>query len=452
MVITLNRKQILRNYIWVVAFNLVTITVGIGINFLLPVQLTILDYALWKEYLLIFTFAGFLNLGLVDGLYLEWGGKDFEGLKKSIPSFLLAVILISVLITPIYLLVVLIIFDDFLFFTMLALNSIAFNIFGFLVKTFNATGKHSYANVLNLTNRTLFLISIIITSAAKTDLVILLSTSSYLSVVILALLFLWLKGFRVKTVKLTSLFHSTVQIIKTGAPVLITNLLQLVVFNLDLVMVRIIGTPEQFAFYGFTVTVIKTVLILATSGKTVLFPALKNKTTQLYNHKTNWEFPMVIMVIVGSALAYFILPLIIERFVPNYTNSLDFILILLAALPFLFLIMSLQTTQLLSENRQVTLLKNTLAAILLGLILNLPGIFLRNLHLIAYASVATYFLYYLINRVSIGHGMKIIQVSLSLIATIFLLFIGQIISLLGFFVVLIIIIVLAIYLIIILFK
>ena len=65
MMITKYKNQILRNFVWVVTFNLLTITVGIGINFLLPIQLSVLDYALWKEYLLIFTFAGFLNLNLI---------------------------------------------------------------------------------------------------------------------------------------------------------------------------------------------------------------------------------------------------------------------------------------------------------------------------------------------------------------------------------------------------
>ena len=452
MTITKYKNQILRNFVWVVAFNLLTITVGIGINFLLPIQLSVLDYALWKEYLLIFTFAGFLNLGLVDGLYLEWGGKELEGLKDSAPPFLLSVIITSVLLTPVYLIIVNVIFNDFLFFTLLAINSIAFNVFAFLVNTFNTIGKHSYANVLNLTNRTLFLTAIILSSASDTNLVVTLSTASYLCIVLIALLLLWLKGFRFNPGKLMSLFQSSILIMKRGAPLLITNLLRLVVFNLDLVMVRIIGTQEQFAYYGLSVTVIKTVLILASSGKTVLFPALKNKTAQLYYRKTNWEFPMVIMVLVGSILSYFILPIIIERFIPHYTKSLDFILILLAALPFLFIIMSLQTTHLLSENRQVVLLKNTLTTIVFGLILNLPGVLMKNLNMIAYASVATYFLYYLINRISIGNGMQVIQVSLSLLATVFILTMGLIITQFGIYLVVIITIVLVIYLIIVLFK
>lgn len=112
---SLYKNQILRNYFWVVAFNMLTITVGIGINFLLPIQLAVLDYALWKEYLLIFTFAGFLNLGLADGLYLHWGGKKLEHLKDSLPSYLLVALIISVIVSPLYLLIVHILFEDFLF-------------------------------------------------------------------------------------------------------------------------------------------------------------------------------------------------------------------------------------------------------------------------------------------------------------------------------------------------
>lgn len=330
---------------------------------------------------------------------------------------------------------------------MLALNSIAFSVFSLLVNTFNSTGKHSYANVLNLANRTLFFAAIVISSAAKTNLVVSLSTASYVFVVITALTLLWFKGFRHVAVKLKSLIPSSLKIMKSGAPLLITNLLRLLVLNLDLVLVRIIGSQEQFAFYGLSVTVIKTVLILATSGKTVLFPALKNKSAQLYSHKKNWELPLVLLAVIGSILAYFVLPLIIERFIPHYSSSLEFIYILLAALPFLFIVISLQTTQLLAENKQLSLLKNTLITIVFGLILNLPGVLLKNLNLIAYASVTTYFLYYVINRVTIGHGMKIPHLIVSIISILFILALGMIISYAGLTPVIALVVVSAFYLI-----
>ena len=74
-------------------------------------------------------------------------------------------------------------------------------------------------------------------------------------------------------------------------------------------------------------------------------------------------------------------------------------------------------------------MKNTIITIIIGLILNLPGMLLKNLNLIAYASVATYFVYYLINRISIGRGMNAVQVSFTIFATVFILSIGLIIVL-----------------------
>lgn len=412
-----SKRLILKDYLWVVAFNLTTIVVGLGISLILPLKLSVLEYAVWKEYLLVFVVAGFLNLGLADGLYLLWGGRKLKELKESLLSYVLIVFTISIIVCPLYLIIVNQIFDNFLFFTLLAINSVAYNVFGFLVNIFNTTGNYTYANVANLCNRSLFFLAIVITGVSDSALLVILSTSSYVLVALVTTFLLWLKGFRLHIGETSAIVRNSVRAIKKGLPLLITNLLQLVVFNLDLAIIRIIGTQEEFAYYGFTVTVLKAVLILATSGKTVLFPVLKRDSGRIYSSNGNMEFALVALVLIGSILSYFALPILVERFIPKYNDSVDFMLILLSALPFLFVVMSLQSTQLMSENRQVSLLKNTVATIIIGLALNLPGILFRNIYLIAYASVVTYLVYYLINRISIGIGMGKGEIFLSLLVS-----------------------------------
>ena len=55
-------------------------------NFVLPIVLSITDYANYKTYILYVGFAGLFHLGYVDGINIKYGGKDLEKLEITNPS------------------------------------------------------------------------------------------------------------------------------------------------------------------------------------------------------------------------------------------------------------------------------------------------------------------------------------------------------------------------------
>lgn len=71
-------KTALANIMRVLASNAISIVVGIAVGFLLPKLLTVTDYGYYKAFNLYGSYIGLFTLGVIDGIVLEFGAKDYE--------------------------------------------------------------------------------------------------------------------------------------------------------------------------------------------------------------------------------------------------------------------------------------------------------------------------------------------------------------------------------------
>lgn len=70
------------NIFSVLGANFFVMFVGISQSLLFPKLMGPSQYGYWSLYLLYISYAGFFNLGVTDGIYLLFGGKDYEQLEK----------------------------------------------------------------------------------------------------------------------------------------------------------------------------------------------------------------------------------------------------------------------------------------------------------------------------------------------------------------------------------
>lgn len=73
----------LKNLLSVLGANLFVMFAGIIQSFLLPSLLGPEQYGYWSMYLLYIGYAGLFNFGIADGIYLIYGGADYDELDKS---------------------------------------------------------------------------------------------------------------------------------------------------------------------------------------------------------------------------------------------------------------------------------------------------------------------------------------------------------------------------------
>lgn len=73
----------IKNFILVIGANMFVVIAGVLQSFLLPKLISPAQYGVWSVFLLYTSYAGFFNFGVADGIYLTYGGQDYDSLDKN---------------------------------------------------------------------------------------------------------------------------------------------------------------------------------------------------------------------------------------------------------------------------------------------------------------------------------------------------------------------------------
>ena len=76
------KNKLYKNVIKVFASNFLLIASGIIMGFLLPKLLGVTDYGYYKIFNLYTTYVVFFDLGIANGVYLEFGGIERNNIEK----------------------------------------------------------------------------------------------------------------------------------------------------------------------------------------------------------------------------------------------------------------------------------------------------------------------------------------------------------------------------------
>lgn len=75
-------KKVLSNSLYVVVSNLLALIISVLVVLILPKIIGVSEYGYWQLYLFYVSYVGFLHLGWVDGVFLKYGGKEYQDLEK----------------------------------------------------------------------------------------------------------------------------------------------------------------------------------------------------------------------------------------------------------------------------------------------------------------------------------------------------------------------------------
>ncbi|HEM3044834.1 TPA: hypothetical protein U0819_001679 [Streptococcus suis] len=75
-------KKLLLNSSYAITSNLLSLLVSTLVILILPKLIGVEEYAYWQLYLFYTSYVGFAHLGWIDGIYLKYGGEEYERLDK----------------------------------------------------------------------------------------------------------------------------------------------------------------------------------------------------------------------------------------------------------------------------------------------------------------------------------------------------------------------------------
>lgn len=75
-------KKLLLNSSYAITSNLLSLFVSTLVILILPKLIGVEEYGYWQLYLFYASYVGFAHLGWIDGIYLKYGGEEYERLDK----------------------------------------------------------------------------------------------------------------------------------------------------------------------------------------------------------------------------------------------------------------------------------------------------------------------------------------------------------------------------------
>lgn len=337
-------KELIKNFYYVILSNLISVFISIVVILFVPKFIGVEEYGYWQLYILYTSFIGLLHFGWNDGLYLRYGGSDYNQIDKKLFSSQFYLLFISQLMLAIVGFTVFynLNFDTnklyVLFMTMMCM--VIVNIRYMLLFLLQATYRIKEYSIITIFDRVLYFILIILLLLSNIEsfryliwvdvigkLVSLLLAIYYCSDIILSFTS---KG----KVKLSIVINEALENIRVGIKLMLSNIAsKLIVGNVRL-GIETVWNVAIFGKVSLMLSITTFILVFINAVSLVLFPFLRkvneNVLVKLYNPIRE----VLTLILLLSLFSYFPIKLFLEIWLPEYSDSLKYLLILYPVIVF----------------------------------------------------------------------------------------------------------------------
>lgn len=344
-------------------------------TFLIPKLLgqNIEQYGFYQLYLFYAGFIGFFHLGICDGIYLREGGKQYTKLDKKIQSSQFW--LMSFFETLVSCLILIIAlyksgnFDNKIVFSVLALSVFIYLPRTFLVYILQATNRIKEYSFIIILGRSAFLLLLIIAFYIKE-----LSFRYFIYCELLCQTIELCVSVVIchdivftKPVPLKKGLYEAFENIKVGINLLAANIASLLIIGIVRFGIQQKWDIATFGIVSFSLSVSNLILVLVNAVALVLYPSLRtldpDRLVGLYSKIRN----CLMIPMMGFLLFYYPLVLILQAWLPQYTESYQYLSILFPLCIFSSKMNMLVLTYLKVYRKERTILK----AYILGIVVSI---------------------------------------------------------------------------------
>lgn len=294
-----------------------------------------INYAYWQLFLFYSNYAGFFHLGLADGIYLKLGGKDYRELDfKSLGNQLRMMIFTQLIIGIIFILAIFefnidlnrkfVIFATIIYIIIYCIE----NYLGFVIQAVNKTKKYSFAVIME---KITSLILVIIVIFCKIDdyrpYVYIYLFSKTLNITYLIINTKEIVFAKWQKINLT--FKECFSNIKIGSILMFSSIASALILGSGRIIIDNIWGIETFGKISFSISMVNMILLFIRQVSMVMFPALRqvdnNSLTQIYNLLKN----TLDILLPCIFIIYLPMTKILIIWLPEYTESIEFLSIIL---------------------------------------------------------------------------------------------------------------------------
>ncbi|MGT2810871.1 hypothetical protein D8827_08910 [Streptococcus intermedius] len=323
-------KTILANFSYVIASNLLTVLVSSLVVLLLPKIMGAKEYGYWQLYIFYLSYVGFIHLGWVDGIYLRYGGLEYQRLDKEkfFSQFLmLTAYLVSV---SLFLLAGIFFFikdtDSRFIFMLLTYTMMVTNVRYLFIYILQMTNRLKESSYVVSGDRFLYLLLLVLLIClgfqnfkimVYADLVGRIMSLLYAMYLCRDIVLHPLNKFQLN-------INEMVTNIGVGINLMLSNVASMLIIGTVRMGIQRIWDIATFGKVSLTLSISNLLMTFINAVGLVVFPILKRteneKLPKIYDGLRN-----VLMVLMfGVLLLYYPLKIVLDMWLPNFKESLVF--------------------------------------------------------------------------------------------------------------------------------
>lgn len=327
---------IFQNVIYAFGAQGISMFLSILMSLFLPKVLGVRDYSYWQLFVFYISYAGFFHLGENDGMYLKLGGKDYDQLNYSLLNtnlFLITCFQIIVMLVGCVLLSITDFFDKNRVFVLICtmIYIIIYNYSGYLSYVLQIANRIKEYSISVVIEKVLFLIAVIVG---------IITNNTLFTIYIIMNLVAKIIGLLYSIIKCKEVVFAKIQFskyvfwdfwdnIKVGINLTFSSVAGMLVLGVGRNMIDALWGVETFGKFSLAISLSNFMLQFISQISLVLFPALKradeNKVLNYYQKIQN----LLSLAILGVLLGYMPVYYLLRIWLPQYSESLRYMVILL---------------------------------------------------------------------------------------------------------------------------
>jgi len=376
----------IKNFSYAVTSNMVSLLISTMVVLIVPKMIGVEEYGYWQLYIFYSSYIGFLQFGWNDGIYLRFGGKDYNTLDKGLFStqFWLLLIFQTIIALLIYTLSYFLIQDTDRQFILevLALCLIVVGVRAMPLFIFQATNRIKEFSQVTILDRLLYfiLISAFMISGIKDYRVMIFADliGKTLSLVYAVYLCRDIVFHRFATFS-GSLKEVYINI-NAGIKLMFANIASLLVIGVIRFGIERSWNISTFGKVSLTFSISNMIMFFINAVGIILFPVLKRVDEKKLSTIYGTLSQVLMAIFLGLLIIYYPLKVILTSWIPEYFESLQYMALLFPMFVYEGKMSLLINTYLKTLRKEKLMLKINFVSLVLSVLITFISAFLlKNL-------------------------------------------------------------------------
>ena len=328
-------NRLTRNFSYAFISNVINMVVSILPTLVLPRLFgsDIASYGYYQVYAFYITYVGLLHFGAVDGIYLKEGGKDYSRLDFDLYSSQFRILTILELIISVAIgLGSLLFFDShYVFITwMVSANIILLSLRTFFLYIFQATNCIKQYSIITIIGRLFYAVCFIVLLLFRVkDYELYIVFDVVAKFISLMVAFVYGKAIiKASPVSIKAGLLEFADNVKVGCQLMFATVSGMLVTGIIRWGIQLQWDIETYGKISLALSSCNMISVLINAVAMVLYPELKRKNAGELNHIYNKLQNIVMVPLMGVLIVYYPFKAIMEVWVPNYSDSLNYLAIL----------------------------------------------------------------------------------------------------------------------------